>query len=427
MKRGFKDAATVAAALAAFSGAVAGCNFLVGVGDYSIADGEAPETSTGDATTDAPVLADAGGTDGFDGALGAHDALADHVDAAQDAPAEGAQADAAEAGSHDGGDSGSGSSDSGVGDSGTNEAGASEGGPVDAGSDATESGAPACGAAIPTTTAFANLVKTCVEVASCDPFVLLVPISECITQDVLHASGVGTAFDCLSNITDCNGYYACQGVRFATASECPTFASQCIGNVAYNCDFSFLGQVTNCALIPGGTCVHHTEGSDDLADCIVQPSCTVAGTNTCVTNSNSTCTTVTGQATNVGLGRACVDATCTTASGVGCTFDGTALCDTENSSSCNGTTVAQQCGLPAQAFNYDCTTAGGTCAPNGATAALCVSPGCTAAQAANCVESCDGANTITVCVGGAPYAIDCTQYGFGSCNTTTGGNAYCAP
>jgi hypothetical protein len=36
-----------------------------------------------------------------------------------------------------------------------------------------------------------------------------------------------------------------------------------------------------------------------------------------------------------------------------------------------------------------------------------------------CTESCDGAHTITACVGGAPVPIDCKDYGFNACDTSS--------
>jgi hypothetical protein len=46
---------------------------------------------------------------------------------------------------------------------------------------------------------------------------------------------------------------------------------------------------------------------------------------------------------------------------------------------------------------------------------LLLEPGCTAADNDACAEDCTSSTTASVCVGGAAFAIDCTQYGFTEC------------
>jgi hypothetical protein len=417
MKHRLKDAGAVAAALAAFAGAAAGCNVLVGVGDYSIADGEAPDTSTpvldtgavvdndaqGDATVDVTSV-DAREAEAEAAAEAGPDASADTgndgVTTIVDASDEGDVLGPAEAG-------------------GPGEAGSSDGG----GGDAEAGAAPNCAAFVPPAQAtFTQLVETCVLAISCDPFVFPVSLSDCISNDVLRATG---SYACLSTISDCTGWYNCQGDRFATINECPGFASFCDGNnVAFDCSDGSPGLVTDCTK-QGGTCATYTDSNALVhADCVVVPTCTnVDGGVQC--SSNNQAIACIGGA-GFGLNCTAVDSTCQAEDFVGqsCLPNGTA-CTTPGTSSCSGATSLSTCTANDQGFTYDCSRAGGSCT-TGDGGAGCVAPGCSLAS--NCTESCDGDHTLSVCVGGAPFTVDCTEYGFTSCGPLNGsGNAFCLP
>jgi len=72
---------------------------------------------------------------------------------------------------------------------------------------------------------------------------------------------------------------------------------------------------------------------------------------------------------------------------------------------------------------YDCGPAGATCHVEGTSDVYCLSPGCTADS--TCDEKCLDDGHMQICVGGAPYSVDCTDYGFVGCveysnNPTTG-------
>jgi hypothetical protein len=84
--------------------------------------------------------------------------------------------------------------------------------------------------------------------------------------------------------------------------------------------------------------------------------------------------------------------------------------------SCSGAKLTE-CDFNYQTSTYDCSAAGLKC-ESSATDAHCVAPSCTAAQLNGCKESCDATSaTITVCVGGAPYKVDCKAYGFNKCTS----------
>ncbi len=427
MRRVARDFGAVFGTVAFFAAALAGCNFLVGVGDYSVGDAESPPDGAGSEETGSN--ADAGAEDAVE--VDAHDAGRDRAaaeaeaEAAGDAPVDRAsEGDVAEV-------------DAKVEDRSARPPDAEAGAElpdaeVEAGVPDAEAGAPTtCGLSLPTAQAsFQQLVATCVLSVSCDPLLFPVTLSSCITRNELQSTGT---FACLSTISDCTGFYNCQGGRFATLTECPGFDSFCdtTNNVAVDCSEAvvFPGQALNCTK-SGGTCATFTDDSGfSRADCVVVPSCTVpdGGAPECTAN-NKDFSCIDG----VGYGTDCtaVSATCSSAgaAGTACYPDGTA-CSTPGVSSCSGNTLVS-CDVTSQGFNFDCTRAGGTCVQGGAAGtAGCVSPGCTLAS--RCTESCDGDHTLSVCVGGAPFAIDCTQYGFTSCGPfpadPSSPNVYCLP
>src|SRR4029077_4551769 len=96
--------------------------------------------------------------------------------------------------------------------------------------------------------------------------------------------------------------------------------------------------------------------------------------------------------------------------GAQCQYDGVGACSDAGSASCSGNTL-QKCEPSGQEFDYDCTRAGGSCATDTTGTGTCVSPGC--AVTSTCAESCSPATgALTACVGGAPFTVDCTHYGF---------------
>jgi hypothetical protein len=397
--------------------ALASCGLIVGVGDYAVGDSGADgttgggmdgtsgqESSAGDVGAD---RADAGGGVGGDATREA---------ATLDAPADNVGERNGDAGA--GGDATDGSDASGV-DTGRADA--------EGGSPGGEAG-PTCGQGLPTGQSnFQTLVSTCVHAISCDPFLFPISLSDCLTHDTLQATG---SLACLSTKQDCAGYYQCQGARYATPAECPAGGlSSCdtINNLAIDC---FNGAVTNCTQT-GGTCQAFTDSSgNSRADCAVVNPCTVTdGGAQCSGNNYYNCVPSSpGASTGVGYGLNCTlaIATCTTTTGSGtaCYFNGGSSCNDAGSVACNGSTLLV-CGTTGQ-FNYDCSRGGGSCVTDNLGNADCVSPGCSLST--SCSESCDGAHTITACVGGAAYTIDCTQYGFTTCGSDLAtGNVYCLP
>jgi hypothetical protein len=281
-----------------------------------------------------------------------------------------------------------------------------------------ETGGPVvCGQGLPTSSDFQLLVKTCVTVVSCNPFFFETNISKCISQDYLDSS---PSLACLKNVATCDDFYNCWGTGLATLADCPNTgaAASCdANNRAINCTDQATGIVRNCAKL-GGMCQTYLDTTSTLtADCVVDPACTDLDTDDhCFNNNDYVCNG------GRGYGESCdaIDSVCTTVNGSsGCFFKNPA-CSTPgySCSSVNGQSTLAWCTDGKQAFDLSCARSGLSCATDDdAGTGDCVAPGCTLDTVAACTEACgsDG-KTISICIGGAPVTIDCSQYGFSTCN-----------
>ncbi len=419
--------------------ALASCNFIVGVGDYSVGDadtdGTAAEGMDGAGPQPDAGLFDVGAAqpdaDGSGPDVAQADVVGDGNEASRgvsDGPIDSAtdvRSDAA--GGHEAG--GGGPTD--ASDAATRFPDASDGGNAvaDANDGAPEAEAAAplrCGQGLPTGQSdFQKLVSTCLLAVSCDPYFFNVNLSQCITGDYLESTG---SIACLSTIQDCDGFYSCEGRRYATTTECPVGSTSVtcdpVNNLAIDCG---AGIVNNCSKY-GGTCGTYLDDTGTLAvGCEVAPSCTPGdGGDQCLGNKLYSCAP-----SGVAYGRDCttIGATCLSnpVDGTSCYYDAPA-CGDGGANACNGGTLSA-CTLEGRALNFNCTRAAGSCAIDNTGTGYCLAPGCSIAS--TCSESCgpDG-HTMTVCVGNAPYKIDCAQYAsFKSCDQVldTSGNpfAYC--
>ena len=307
--------------------------------------------------------------------------------------------------------------------------------PADAGptTDAAPPG-PVCGAnacavlpnGLPTgDPAFQQLVKACTLVVSCDPLFFDVTVSECITNDYLHSH---EASDCLSKITSCADYYACTGSRAATPAECQpavaadsSFGSCSSAGVSTSCDYGGFGIISNCAAL-GGTCVVYpdpiysadgdTRGGCQLGTCADATSgATKCGTGTQVYTCQETDTS-----TNFAIARqACgAGSSCQTIDGLATCADTATTCTTAGAT-CSGNTLTtcQTVGTGLQQYTTNCAAAGLECTP-GLNTGACTAAGCVPAS---CTEGCSTTNgtQLTVCIGGAPFTVDCPSLGFATC------------
>jgi hypothetical protein len=310
--------------------------------------------------------------------------------------------------------------------------------PPDSGDDsgpATTDGAPMVGCPFDagglstSAAAFQQLVNACVLAVTCDPQFFSVTVSECITTDYLNTH---FATKCLAGITSCNDYYACQGTRITTVSECSGASSSgkdigsCNGAVATMCFSDGNGFVSNCAAL-GGTCTVYHESDyasfgDTGAGCEILSSCSSGTTGSQCSGSSVYSCVSTDTTTNIGiLTESCATgSTCSTnnngvtacvASSTNCSAAGTS-CAGDNLTTCESTST----GL--YQYTNACSAAGLTCTPSsGGTSASCTSPGC---ATSGCTESCLDNTHLQACIGGESLIVDCAALGFNFCDTASG-------
>lgn len=265
-------------------------------------------------------------------------------------------------------------------------------------------GAAQCGSKL---TPNANIVTSCVLLDSCSPFPIA-SISDCISLNVQQAF-LGTA--CTANAKTCSDIELCNGYGFTSATQCPTgqTGSSCQGNVAVDCSN---GIYTSCDKF-GGQCTQVGGG----AACRVLASCSQPdNTTSCQGDTAYTC--LSGE----GFGVVCTNV------GAKCQIqNGQAVCQfaappcSGSVAPCDGQ-VAQAC-VNGQLQRYDCGSVGLTCDSEKG-GPYCVAPGCKLANVTACQESCSG-SVMHLCYGGAPYDVDCKNYGFSKCqqldDTSQGG------
>jgi hypothetical protein len=300
-----------------------------------------------------------------------------------------------------------------------------------------------CGSAsLPVSSAtFQQVVRSCVLAISCDPFYFQTTISNCVTNDYLTSVPSPTN-RCLSTITSCGDYAGCTSNAIPNKTQCPSTSTTAYCNdagLAVNCgaDPNAAPYAKNC---PAGNevCNTYDDEAGVIADCLIPSdstgTCTAAinndGMNHCDT-SNNEITCVNGMA----YGRSCngFNATCKEdpLNGTSCYFNGT-KCPTPGYTCDTTANAVKWCTDGNVTFNFNCATSGLTCTDNPSNSSSnCVAPGCTIDDFNTCVESCDAdGHHGTVCIGGAPYRIDCSDpmYGFRSCydaTTSTFGGIYC--
>jgi hypothetical protein len=291
---------------------------------------------------------------------------------------------------------------------------------------------PQCGSTpFPTTSAFQQLVTACVLAGSCDPQFFATTISDCISRNYLGAFG---SLACLSNITSCADYYACENYSVATAAQCPASANQgtdvgtCNAGTATTCFYgtNSTNAVYNCPMLAGSAAsctVYNTDSlGDQAAGCSVGSCSDPDGTTNCLDSAHVyTCYG------GVAIGQICPsDSACGTIDGsTSCYFNAPA-CTTQGAT-CNSGTLNLCAQAPSidptapatnQSLNFNCGVAGLSCETDGAGSGSCVSPGC---DQSTCTESCGGTsgNVLSLCIGGAPYtAYDCTAHGFAACGSS---------
>lgn len=269
-----------------------------------------------------------------------------------------------------------------------------------------------------------GLVQACVVGNSCDPLVPVHTISFCITYD--------TPSSCVKGASTCGEIADCYKRTWEPDSACPANEPgwRCDGDTAVYCGGDRPWSV-DCAGL-GGTCLLYSSAdTDSYWPCHLSLSelaaCTgTAGDTSCSGSKRYTCI----GGVSYGVDCAAVGLSCNAGETPGSAYCGSSssTCASPKTSVCKNNAV-QLCGSSGYSFTYSCTAGGGTCTTDGAIDWYCPAPGCSPADESSCTESCVDATTMSVCVGGAPYSINCTDYGFAECVTYTdpdGGNDYVA-
>jgi hypothetical protein len=252
-------------------------------------------------------------------------------------------------------------------------------------------------------------LKACIYSLSCDPLAPTDTLSDCIA--------FGPQYQCNLTAQSCSDVTNCTGHKKEDASICLAGETtwKCSANVAVNCGASPPYSL-NCGRT-GGTCdVSHT-----TTDASVWP---------CRLSTPATCTDAAGAfICSSGNSYQCVGGK---PYGQGCTSKGTCVQYDPTSGYCTDRTTTcpagsqvgnvsclnnsiQICDTGNRFASYDCAPSGGTCGVTGTSLAYCLEPGCTSADNDACAEDCTSSTVASVCVGGAPLAIDCTAYGFKEC------------
>lgn len=370
-----------------------GCASIIGLDDYTVAGGGGRSGSAGNV-----------GTGGRSGGNGEGGSSAD----AGSPPGTGQSGSVGEAGTT-----------SGAGQTGNGDAGAAGGGglPHVVGCDGVTSFQPN-----------EQLVRSCLLRAGCDPtFNPVRTVSTCVTYNT-QAALAGES--CNLNSTTCEDFENCEHVGVAHDDLCGgNKKTRCVGGLAVNCgNYTGGDRFFDCGAM-GATCGTFPLSSTDptlYADCkydVAPDSCAGAPDS----DTSTYCHSAAGQADvryycwgGQAYGNSCsAFATCqdsgTDPGQAGCFFD-TQSCTSPATPTCNKG-VATVCSS-GSLFKYDCGSVGLSCAITSATE-YCLAPGCKAADVdSGCTESCslDG-STLTFCYGGAPYTVNCEDYGFTQCRS----------
>ncbi len=277
-------------------------------------------------------------------------------------------------------------------------------------------------------------MRSCILRAGCDPTLAPVrTISTCVTYDT-QAALAGES--CNLSSTSCADFEACEHVGIAHDDLCgpQTDGTRCQGTLAINCgNYEDSDRFYDCAAL-GGSCATFMDKDVLFADCqleIAPDSCASSPS----TNAKYFCHSGDGKSDDLryycwegqAFGASCSSlASCidtpeessgeaggSAVGNAGCFYD-TDSCNGADSVSCNGD-VATVCSGGSQ-FQYNCGSVGLACSTT-TRREYCLAPGCNAADVDFvCQESCsDDASSFTFCYGGAPYTVDCADYGFSRC------------
>lgn len=248
-----------------------------------------------------------------------------------------------------------------------------------------------------------EVVRSCVLKVSCTPFDPLDVISTCVTLDTQQTFKTS---DC-RGATTCDDIARCTGEAWSAKPCAPEDGAwKCDGTRVINC---VEGYEVDCQTY-GGTCALYDDPViGKRARCQVLSGCKEAAGRFHCASPHVLYECHAGK----GFGRDCSigGGTCEEEAGsnAGCR-DPLPSCGAD-ALSCVGA-VSAQC-VDGKLYESNCGGVGLGCDPE---SAFCLAPGCAARDWDNCSESCSGSK-LSFCYGGAPYSVDCKDFGFTSCET----------
>ena len=258
-----------------------------------------------------------------------------------------------------------------------------------------------------------RLVRACMYLYGCHPWLPNQRISECVTYDVPE---LFTYWSASLGAKTCADIQAARGVSWARSGDCPsdTSPSHCDGSRAISCGKFAVnhGIVTDCK-VGGGVCTTYTAGDGkSYADCQVGSGTCSGTTDGCDGNNYYSC--IGGKK----IGTECdkLNSDCETRSGSTSCYFRAPKCATPGAD-CDGT-VLVDCS-DGHELRYDCGGAGLGCKTiktADSSTVYCLAPSCGADEIQTCEESCDeDGEHANICVGGSPFKVDCVALGFKRC------------
>lgn len=277
-----------------------------------------------------------------------------------------------------------------------------------------------------------RILRSCILRAGCNPsFNPVRSVSTCVTYDT-QAALPGES--CNLESETCADYEACEHIGVAHDDLCGgTKKTRCDGDIAVNCDNYTSGdRFFDCAAL-GGTCGLLTYSDTDAtvyADCLLD-----VAPDSCAAEADDDSKYYCHTGASEDLRYYCWEgkawgATCSSLAycqdDAATTGDATCYYNLQTCTgpavpTCNGN-IANVCSS-GSLFRYNCGAVGLGCNITD-TYEYCLAPGCTATDVdTDCVEHCspDG-NSLTLCYGGAPVTVKCSDYGFTQCLTHTDDN-----
>ncbi|MBN2341530.1 MAG: hypothetical protein JXX29_14330 [Deltaproteobacteria bacterium] len=258
----------------------------------------------------------------------------------------------------------------------------------------------------------AQKVRQCVMELTCLDNWNLTRISDCITYDI-------EALPCSGAAQTCGDIYQCKGEMWADPDIYCQDAMpgwKCVDNLAVFCDGGN-SYFFDCEKV-GATCEMYAEIDTD-SEVLYRP-CRLKEPLTCDDPPHLSMCHGNYRYTCIGnkpYGRDCGNWSeyCIE------TVPGEAYCGLSNTTcsnigeaDCVGN-VLQYCDGDGYQHDIDCELAGSRCSVDDQNYIYCAAPGCTTDIEAGCEEGCHSDTIMRVCVGGAPYLIDCIAYGFSEC------------